>query len=80
CFLLPASCFLLPASCFLLPASCFLLIIFDEEGTALLYAIQSLLAAAVFDREYLVALARGCAICAACADIEGAYLGCDAAQ
>ncbi|WP_421264014.1 hypothetical protein, partial [Aeromonas sp. 601126] len=74
--LLPASCFLLPASCFLLPASCFLLpaYLFDGEGTALLYVIQSLLAAAWFDRENLAALARGGAICADCADIEGAYM------
>ncbi|WP_421287994.1 hypothetical protein, partial [Aeromonas veronii] len=57
CFLLPASCFLLPASCFLLPASCFLLpaYLFDGEGTTLLYAIQSLLAAAWLDRENLAA-------------------------
>ncbi|WP_429221770.1 hypothetical protein, partial [Aeromonas veronii] len=72
CFLLPASCFLLPASCFLLPASCFLLI--SLMGTALLYAIQSLLAAAWFDCENLAALARGGAICADCADMEGACL------
>ncbi|PTT54946.1 hypothetical protein DBR13_08910 [Aeromonas sp. HMWF015] len=58
----------------MLLASCFLLYLFDKEGSALLYVIQQLLAAAWFDCENLAALARGGAICADCADMEGACL------
>ncbi|WP_421337084.1 hypothetical protein, partial [Aeromonas veronii] len=70
CFLLPASCFLLPASCFLLPASCFLLI--SLMGRALLsftpysHYLQQL--------GLTVRIWPPGAICADCADMEGACL------